>query len=92
MKGLTLNAAQAQEIYRYKILLLQPNNIGSCLQSAQSKMRGQSVPVAERYGVSPKTVRDIWNRQTWVDATEKLWDEDSSLSSTHSVPSLPVRI
>ena len=90
--GSVLNAAQAQEIYRCKIQLLQPLTLDLSLQTAQSRMRGQSVPVANRFGVSPKTVRDIWNRQTWAYATEELWDEEASLSSPHCAPSLPVRL
>jgi hypothetical protein len=27
---------------------------------------GKSSMVAEMYGVSPKTIRDIWNRKTWA--------------------------
>ena len=29
--------------------------------------------VAERFGVSPKTVRDIWNRRSWAPETRHLW-------------------
>jgi hypothetical protein len=29
--------------------------------------------LGERYGVSPKTVRDIWNRRTWMLATLPLY-------------------
>ena len=41
-------------------------------------MKGQSVPVAQRFGVSPKTVRDIWNRRTWAHTTVHLWQEEES--------------
>jgi hypothetical protein len=34
--------------------------------------------IAERFGVSPKTVRDIWNRKTWVSATMHLFQLGSS--------------
>uniref|UniRef100_A0A7S0M491 Uncharacterized protein n=1 Tax=Cryptomonas curvata TaxID=233186 RepID=A0A7S0M491_9CRYP len=36
-------------------------------------MKGQSAPLAKRYGVSPKTIRDIWNRRTWAYVTIQLW-------------------
>ncbi len=90
--GLVLNAEQVQEIYRCKIQLLQPHSFGSCLQSAQLRIRGQSVPVAKRFGVSPKTVRDIWSRRTWTYTTEQLWTEEASLSSHHCVAVLSVRL
>ena len=28
-----------------------------------------------RYGVSPKTIRDIWNRATWAKATRHMWED-----------------
>ena len=56
-----LTAEQAAEIYSLK---------NFCLQG--SKHRGYSLPIAKKYGVSPKTIRDIWNRQTWTFATVHL--------------------
>ena len=29
--------------------------------------------LACRYGVAPRTVRDIWNLRTWAEATRPLW-------------------
>ena len=39
-------------------------------------LRGESRSriIAEQFGVSPKTVRDIWNRKTWVSATMHLFE------------------
>ena len=52
------------------------------------RMRGLSLPIAKKYGVSPKTIRDIWNRRTWAFATVSLLpsehDVRKSLNSTHS--------
>ncbi len=31
------------------------------------------------YGVSPKAVRDIWNKRTWRHATRTLWTEDDEM-------------
>ncbi len=43
----------------------------------QSK-RGRSGPISKLFGVSARTVRDIWNRKTWAYATKHLWAcEDS---------------
>jgi hypothetical protein len=35
-----------------------------------------SLEVASRCGVNSKTIRDIWNRETWVRATRALWTEE----------------
>ena len=60
-----LNAEQAITIYRLK-----PTLTSAC--SNKRKIRGRSIPIAENYGVSPKTIRDIWNLRTWAKATEQL--------------------
>lgn len=36
---------------------------------------GKSSMVAEMYSVSPKTIRDIWNRKTWTQVTRGMWTE-----------------
>jgi hypothetical protein len=35
-----------------------------------------SVLLAAQYGVSPKTIRDIWNRKTWTHSTADLFERD----------------
>ena len=35
----------------------------------------RSIVVSRIYGVSPKAVRDIWNKRTWRHATRALWTE-----------------
>ena len=84
LRGPVLCSSQATEIYQHKLSLLQPSSFGACLQTAESRMKGQSVPVAELFGVSPKTVRDIWNRRTWACATQHLWTNDHLFGSTMS--------
>mmetsp|Transcript_19614 Transcript_19614/g.48132 ORF Transcript_19614/g.48132 Transcript_19614/m.48132 type:complete len:592 (+) Transcript_19614:318-2093(+) len=39
---------------------------------------GKSSMVAEMYGVSPKTIRDIWNRKTWAQVTRGLWTQEEA--------------
>jgi hypothetical protein len=34
--------------------------------------RGQIVKLSREYNVTPKTIRDIWNRRTWKDLTATL--------------------
>jgi hypothetical protein len=45
-----------------------------------------SIPVSKMFGVSPRAIRDIWNRRTWEHATADLWGleafvEESEASS-----------
>jgi len=39
---------------------------------------GKSSMVAEMYGVSPKTIRDIWNRKTWTQVTRPAWTAEEA--------------
>ena len=32
--------------------------------------------LAPRYGVTPKTIRDVWSGRTWAEATRHLWTEE----------------
>ena len=34
---------------------------------------GNSARLAKKYGVSPKAIRDIWNRRTWTQEMRHLW-------------------
>lgn len=62
--GIVLNEKLALEIYKCKHVY------------ADSNIKGKSVPVSKRFGVSPKTVRDIWTRRTWANATCAVWSEN----------------
>ncbi len=83
--GLQLSADQAIGIYQCKLQLLQPRSFEQCLQNIDARIRGQSVPVAERFGISPRTVRDIWSRHTWTYATEYLWAQEKGMLSAREV-------
>ncbi len=40
--------------------------------------KGRSGPISKLFGISPRAVRDVWNRKTWTYATKHLWPcEDS---------------
>ncbi|EKX36355.1 hypothetical protein GUITHDRAFT_117464 [Guillardia theta CCMP2712] len=58
-----LSAKLAAEIYAER-----------CLRPGHATV--ESAFVASKYGTSPKTVRDIWSRRTWPDATRPLWTEE----------------
>ena len=78
-RAVVLNSKLAAEIYEKKISLILPDSFESCLTDSRSKMRGMSAKLCRRYGVSAKTVRDIWNRRTWTSATRHLWNDDVSI-------------
>ncbi len=74
-----LNGSLAAEIYAEKLALVAPTSFESCLKDSRVKMKGKSVTVSAKYGVSAKTIRDIWNRRTWTNATSALWSRGSSI-------------
>ena len=60
-----LNEAKVIEIYKLRQSIdryrLQPS---------------RSAALASYFNVSPKAIRDIWNRRTWANETRHLWTED----------------
>ena len=72
-----LTEQDAVRIYECKLTRkLQVEN-GVCFRS----LRGQSGAVSKQYGVTSRTVRDIWNRQTWAFATRHLWFREAALEA-----------
>ena len=65
-----LTEQQAINIYHIKLRHLED-------QKCKFSLRGMSGPVSKTYGVSARTIRDIWNRKTWTFAT----DQDSTTAS-----------
>ena len=60
-----LTAEQARTIYFLRS--------ASTAEDFHSKfIAGKSSLVAEMFGVSPKTIRDVWNRKTWTQASPAL--------------------
>ena len=64
-----LTATQAIEIYSYR-------KVKSNGQKTDSLLSGRSAAVAKKFNVSPKAIRDIWNRRTWSQETKHLWTDD----------------
>jgi hypothetical protein len=54
-----LTAEQARSIYSLR-------SPATAEGPAAHLVAGKSSLVAEMYGVSPKTIRDVWNRKTWT--------------------------
>jgi hypothetical protein len=74
----------AMEIYAHKVRLQTPTDCCTCFNTSML-LKGQSGPIAKKYQVSAKTIRDIWNRRTWTFATCSLWRGEVT-SSAESIP------
>jgi hypothetical protein len=64
----------AVEIYKMKLALLQQRT-----KCEPASIWGKSRSVAKLFGVNTRTVKYVWNRQTWGHATEHLWEQESEL-------------
>ena len=72
---------QVESIYMVKIKLLAKIAVPHDQTALAAILRGKSGPLASQYGVSPRTIRDIWNRKTWSYATEHLWPLENEFLS-----------
>ena len=73
---IVLTKEVASEIYQHKIRLLTPTSYKASIQSGKASIKGESSKVAKLYGVSSKTIRDVWNHKTWGNATSALWNSN----------------
>ena len=71
-----LSVGQAKEIYGLRFLA----STSASAPNAHGQLEEVSncVLLAGKYGVSSKTIRDIWNRKTWVNATQHLFDQEQA--------------
>ena len=78
-KRALLTDDQAAEIFNLRVTVGQDTSI------AQHRFfTSRSIAVSQMYGVSPKAVRDIWNKRTWRHATRSLWTEDDAAQRTNN--------
>jgi hypothetical protein len=89
-----LTEHDAMNIYEIKIACTKQT---SNEDAAYRSLRGQSGPVSKLFGVSPRAIRDIWNRRTWAYVTKQLWsleslqrDPDTLCGNAPSNPSMRV--
>ena len=68
-----LFVSQAREIYKFKFLA--STSLSTLDAQGQHEEISNCTLLAAKYGVSSKTIRDIWNRKTWVSATDHLIDQ-----------------
>ncbi len=71
-----LTESEAADIYKVKLALQYQIRHRSTAADMVS-MWGKTSPVAKMFGVKPRTVKYIWNRQTWVHATKHLWANEA---------------
>jgi len=64
-----LTAEEAAEIYK---LRPQPGKGGTLRRGSMLHCKA----VAPKYGVTPKTIRDVWSGRSWAEATKPLWTEE----------------
>jgi hypothetical protein len=63
------NPRISDQIYAVRPSADSPHDPAGLSESARSRA------VGSEYGISAKTVRDIWKRVTWTAATEPLWTD-----------------
>ncbi len=71
-----LTQYDAAEIYLHKLKLITPTCFKSCFQTNSIKIRRESAKLALKYGVTAKSIRDIWNHRSWQKATMHLWHDN----------------
>ncbi len=73
-KRAVLTDDQAAEIFNLRVPFTDATNA-----SPDRVFTSRSMVVSRIYGVSPKAVRDIWNKRTWRHATRAFWTEADEL-------------
>ena len=80
-----LSKLDAEDIYKTKISIM-ATMVGKVVPTnIRGLIRGKCNPVAAKYGVSSRTIRDIWNRKTWQYATQPLWQEEKNICTVCNV-------
>ena len=67
-----LSAAQVIEIYQHR----RKTPTHPQMFPFDPSIAGRTTYVARKFKVSPKTIRDIWNRRAWANETRFLWSTD----------------
>jgi hypothetical protein len=73
-KRAALTKQQAMDIFDLRI----PRR-GTGGSSVHLTISSRSVSISKAFGVSPKAVRDIWNRRTWCKATSSMLSETDGI-------------
>ena len=87
-----LDEQQVVEIYMAKLALRAHCRKNAPTNNKMKGIRGQSGHVSAMYGVTPRTIRDIWNHQSWAYATRHLWDRKPQPSSEDLISMPPIKV
>jgi hypothetical protein len=87
-----LGEQQVVAIYKAKLALRAQSRDNSPDTKKMQLIKSQSARVAVMYGVTPRTIRDIWNRQSWIYATRHLWILEPQLSDENMRSSSAVKV
>jgi len=71
-----LSQSDAVAIYQYKLARMVSSTYNPTLHGIKYELRGKSSRLGDKYGVSPKTIRDIWTHRSWREVTRPYWRKD----------------
>ena len=74
-----LTEKQAKEIYQIYLAKFSPSS------SFMKIKNSTSTRLASMYGVSPKTIRDVWNGRTWTSVTSQVVHEGGVFAKLRGV-------
>jgi hypothetical protein len=87
-----LDEQQVVAIYMAKLALRAQCRDDASDANTTKVIKGQSVCFSVVYGVTSRTIRDIWNHQSWAYATSHLWDVDPQLSAGNLIDKPTVKV
>ncbi len=78
-RRIVLKRAEVVKIYEYKLMRMRDVSYRQSLGGAKHALHGKSDSLAKKFGVSPKTIRDVWSHRTWRDVTMPMWARDGGV-------------
>ncbi len=93
-RNLILSREIAAKIYLQKLDIMHSHiyRNKTTTKSLKSPLEGRSDNVSSIFQVSPKTIRDIWNRRTWQHATSHLWIIEEEQYPQTAVMNLKIQV
>ena len=70
-----LTEGDAVAIYEMKLAIL-ADAASSLAANEPRSLWGKTREVSKRFGVNTRTIKYIWNHQTWTHATQHLWPQE----------------
>jgi hypothetical protein len=72
-----ITQAEALEIYERKLYLMKTIR-EEIPRTKAARLRKECILLATQYRVSLRSIREVWNRRTWVVCTSTLWEEEGA--------------